>query len=62
VAVTATKRTTHRSSKGRKLYAVKREDGTHADIQTYKKMEAKQRHCERIAKRFSGAMKRLADE
>jgi hypothetical protein len=33
----ATKRTTHRSSKGTKLYAVRNADGTFKDIQTYKK-------------------------
>jgi hypothetical protein len=30
-------RTTHRSSKGRKLYAVRGKDGTFKDIQTYKR-------------------------
>lgn len=33
----ATKRTTLRSSKGKKLYAVRNEDGTFKDIQTYEK-------------------------
>jgi len=32
-----TTRTTHRSSKGTKLYAVRRKDGTFSDIQTYKR-------------------------
>jgi hypothetical protein len=31
------KRTTHRSSKGTKLYAVRAADGTFKDIQTYKR-------------------------
>ena len=31
------KRTTHRSSKGKKLYAVRSKDGKFKDIQTYKK-------------------------
>ena len=30
-------RTTHRSSTGTKLYAVRRKDGTFSDIQTYKR-------------------------
>ena len=30
-------RTTHRSSKGTKLYAVRKKDGTFSDIQTYKR-------------------------
>ncbi len=30
-------RTTHRSSKGTKLYAVRKKDGTFADIQTFKR-------------------------
>jgi hypothetical protein len=33
----ATKRTTHRSSTGRKLYAVRNADGTFRDIQTYER-------------------------
>jgi hypothetical protein len=33
----ATKRTTHRSSKGTKLYAVRDKKGQFKDIQTYKK-------------------------
>jgi len=32
-----TKRTTHRSSKGTKLYAVRDKEGQFKDIQTYKK-------------------------
>ena len=31
------KRTTHRSSKGRKLYAVRGKDGRFCDIQSYKR-------------------------
>ena len=31
------KRTTHRSSKGKKLYAVRNADGSFKDIQSYKK-------------------------
>lgn len=31
------KRTTHRSSKGRKLYAVRGKDGRFTDVQTYKR-------------------------
>jgi hypothetical protein len=34
---TTTKRTTHRSSKGTKLYAVRDEKGRFKDIQTYKR-------------------------
>jgi hypothetical protein len=30
-------RTTHRSSTGTKLYAVRKKDGTFSDIQTYKR-------------------------
>jgi DNA-binding protein HU-beta len=33
----ATKRTTHRSSTGKKLYAVRDKEGQFKDIQTYKK-------------------------
>jgi len=33
----ATKRTTHRSSAGKKLYAVRDNEGQFKDIQTYKK-------------------------
>ena len=36
----ATKRTTMRSSKGTKLYAVRAADGTFKDIQTYKRAHA----------------------
>ena len=33
----ATKRTTHRSSAGKKLYAVRNADGSFKDIQTYER-------------------------
>jgi hypothetical protein len=36
----ASRRTTHRSSKGTKLYAVRAADGTFKDIQTYKRAHA----------------------
>lgn len=36
----AGRRTTLRSSKGTKLYAVRKADGTFADIQTYKRAHA----------------------
>ena len=35
----ATKRTTHRSSSGKKLYAVRDSDGKFKDIQTYKRAQ-----------------------
>jgi hypothetical protein len=34
------RRTTHRTSKGTKLYAVRNSDGTFKDIQTYKRAHA----------------------
>lgn len=34
------RRTTHRSSKGTKLYAVRNKDGTFKDIQSYKRAHA----------------------
>lgn len=34
------KRTTHRSSKGTKLYAKRKADGTFSDIQTYERAHA----------------------
>jgi hypothetical protein len=34
------KRTTHRSTKGKKLYAVRGKDGKFKDIQTYKRAHA----------------------
>jgi hypothetical protein len=34
------KRTTHRSSKGKKLYAVRDKEGRFKDIQTYKRSHA----------------------
>ena len=36
----ATKRTTHRSTKGTKLYAVRDKKGQFKDIQTYKRAHA----------------------
>jgi hypothetical protein len=36
----AQRRTTHRSSSGKKLYAVRKADGTFADIQTYERAHA----------------------
>lgn len=36
----ATKRTTHRSSSGKKLYAVRDSEGKFKDIQTYKRAHA----------------------
>ncbi len=36
----ATKRTTHRSSSGKKLYAVRDSKGRFKDIQTYKRAHA----------------------
>jgi DNA-binding protein HU-beta len=36
----ATKRTTHRSSTGKKLYAVRDEKGRFVDIQTYQRAHA----------------------
>lgn len=36
----AVKRTTHRSSTGKKLYAVRTKDGQFKDIQTYKRAHA----------------------
>ena len=51
---TTTKRTTHRSSKGTKLYAVRDESGKFKDIQTYKRAHAadlkKQSKAETAAK------------
>lgn len=35
----ATRRTTHRSSKGKKLYAVRNADGSFKDIQTYERAQ-----------------------
>ena len=50
----ATKRTTLRSSKGKKLYAVRNEDGTFKDIQTYQRAHAAD------LKKKSGAEKETA--
>ncbi|MGE5511342.1 MAG: hypothetical protein ACM31O_08845 [Bacteroidota bacterium] len=61
------KRTTHRSAKGSKLYAVRDKEGKFKDIQAYKKahrMDIKRKSsAEELlesSKRFSQAMKRLA--
>ena len=40
MAAKKSKRTTLRSSKGKKLYAVRRADGTFKDIQSYKRAHA----------------------
>jgi hypothetical protein len=40
MAAKKSKRTTLRSSKGKKLYAVRRADGTFEDIQSYKRAHA----------------------
>jgi hypothetical protein len=37
MAAKKSKRTTHRSSTGTKLYAVRKKDGTFSDIQTFKR-------------------------
>ena len=62
------KRTTHRSSKGTKLYAVRTEKGTFSDIQTYKRahgMDIKRKSkaeatakAKAPAKRAAGAAKK----
>jgi type I site-specific restriction endonuclease len=61
------KRTTHRSTAGKKLYAVRDKEGKFEDIQTYKKAhgadvkrKSRKERMQRVAKRFSGTMKRLA--
>lgn len=63
----ASKRTTHRSSKGTKLYAVRDTKGRFKDIQSYKKahgQDIKRRssieELQESSERFSQAMKRLA--
>jgi hypothetical protein len=59
------KRTTHRSSKGTKLYAVRDKDGKFEDIQTYKrahgmdiKRKAKAETAAKTAKKSRKAKKR----
>lgn len=63
----ASKRTTRRSSKGTKLYAVRDTKGRFKDIQSYKKahgQDIKRRssieELQESSERFSQAMKRLA--
>jgi hypothetical protein len=63
----ASKRTTHRSSKGTKLYAVRDKEGKFKDIQTYKKAHGQDikrkssiRELRESSARFSKALKRLA--
>jgi uncharacterized protein YjhX (UPF0386 family) len=68
MATTAKKkasRTTHRSAKGTKLYAVRNADGTFKDIQTYKRAHAadlrktaKAEATKKVAKRKSPAKKK----
>ncbi len=52
---TKAKRTTHRSSKGTKLYAKRKADGTFSDIQTYKR--AHSQDIKRKAKRETSKKK-----
>jgi len=69
------KRTTHRSTAGKKLYAVRDSEGKFKDIQNYKKahgqdikrkskletaVNKRRSDMERIARRYSDTMKRLA--
>jgi hypothetical protein len=62
------KRTTHRSSKGTKLYAVRDKRGQFKDIQAYKRAQeanttkrtSSTDELRESAERFSRAMKRLA--
>ena len=61
----ASSRTTHRSAKGTKLYAVRNADGTFKDIQTYKRAHAadlrqssKAEATKKVAKRKSPAKKK----
>lgn len=63
----ASKRTTHRSSKGTKLYAVRDKKGRLKDIQSYKKAHGQDikrksstEELHESSERFSRAMKRLA--
>jgi hypothetical protein len=55
------KRTTHRSSKGTKLYAVRDKEGKFKDIQTYKRahgMDIKRKSKSEGAKKKSKAKKK----
>jgi DNA-binding protein HU-beta len=57
------RRTTHRSSKGTKLYAVRAADGTFKDIQTYKRAHAadlRRKSKSETAKAKTGARKKKA--
>jgi hypothetical protein len=58
------KRTTHRSSAGKKLYAVRSADGTFEDIQTFERSHradlASQSKAEGAAKRKKKASKKTA--
>jgi hypothetical protein len=69
----ATKRTTHRTTAGRKLYAVRDAEGKFRDIQSYKKAhgaeirrkskaEKAKEETEATARRFRKTMERLSDE
>jgi hypothetical protein len=56
-----TKRTTHRSSKGKKLYAVRNAKGQFKDIQTYQRAHsADLRKKSRTEKTVKGKAKRRA--
>jgi hypothetical protein len=56
-----TKRTSHRSSKGTKLYAVRDKKGQFEDIQTYRRAAGQSvKELRETTKRFSKAMTRLA--
>lgn len=52
------KRTTHRSSKGTKLYAVRSADGTFKDIQSYKRAHAADLRRKSKAEAAAGAKKK----
>ena len=58
------RRTTHRSSKGTKLYAVRAADGTFKDIQTYKRAHSadlkRKATAETAKKKTTGAKKKKA--
>ena len=53
----ATRRTTMRSSKGTKLYAVRNADGTFKDIQTYKRAHAADMRHKSAAEKAAAAKK-----
>ena len=57
------KRTTHRSSKGTKLYAVRQKDGKFKDIQTYKRAHGGDVHrhaMKEVVKRLRDLEKRVS--